>query len=335
MKKGSMRPLGFLGSLGFLALLVLTSCEYKDLCYDHHHGDDPEYTALLQLDLKLDLDVDLDVSEEAHTKIVAPEYMKVCFYDPQSSALRYTEFVEGYGGPIHTPAGTYNMVAYSFGTEWTQIRNESDVNTLEAFTSDITATKHAALDGFTRNGDYEAPGPIIYTPDHLLVAREPVTIPVLTKDNSVVTIKADAATVIETYGFKVPQVEGIEYIASVEAFVTNQALSSFFGTGKLNTSPATIYFPVEINRTDGCLETTFNTFGKLPGESHAYLHILITDTQGTEYRTSTDITDQFGDTGHEIVVDEPVVIPKPESGGSGIAPTVDPWDEENHDVPIG
>lgn len=317
------------------SLMLLTSCEYKELCYDHSHPEGPDYAAELQLELKLDLDLDLDVSVEAHTKIVAPDYMKVCFYDPESGALRYTEFVKENGGPLHTPSGSYHMVAYAFGTEWTQIRGESDISTLEAFTSDITTTKGSSLASFTRDGKYEAPGPIIYTPDHLLVASEPVTIPVLSKDHSVVTIKANAATIVETYGFTVSHVDGIEYIASVEAFVTNQARSSFFGEGELNANPATVYFPVEVSRADRCLKTTFNTFGKLPGEVHSYLHILITDTEGKEHRLSTDITDQFDDTDHEIIIDEPVVIPKPEGGSGGIAPSVDPWNEENHDVPIG
>ena len=322
-----------MGAIMSIAALLLTSCEYKDLCYDHDH--DPDYTAMLMLELKLDLDVDLDVSIEAHTKIVAPEYMKVCFYDPKSGALRYTEFVKGSSGPLHTPPGTYNMVIYSFGTEWTQIRGENDINDLEAFTSDITGTKGAALSGFTRSGEYEAPGPIIYTPDHLLVANEQVTIPVLSKENAIVTIKAHAATIVETYGFKVTNIDGVEYIASVEAFVTNQARGNFLGKGERNANPASLYFPVEVNRTEKCLETTFNTFGKLPGESRSYLHILITGTDGTEVRVSTDITDQFEETGHEIIIDDQIVIPKPKGEGGGIAPTVDPWEEENHDVPIG
>ena len=314
-------------------LFLLTSCEYKELCYDHQH--DGDYTAVLQLALKLDLDLDLDVSFEAHTKIVVPEYIKVCFYDPEGGTMRNTEFVKGYGGPLHTPSGSYHMLAYSFGTEWTQIRGENDISTIEAFTSDITTTKSAALARFTRNSEYEAPGPIIYSPDHLLLASEPVTIPVLTEDNNVVTIKANAATIVETYGFKVLNVEGLEYVSSVEAFVTNQAQSNFFGRGELNTNPATIYFPVEVNKKDRCLETTFNTFGKLPGESRSYLHLLLTSSDGTEVRISTDITDQFEKPDNIIIINEPVVVPKPDNNSGGLAPKVDPWEEENHDVPIG
>ena len=317
--------------------LLLCSCkaDLRELCYDHTHSSDEGKTVELVLQLKLNLDLDLDVSIEAHTKIITPDYMKVCFYDPELDNLRSTEFVKGGGGPLHTAPGQYNMVVYSFGTEWTQIRGENDINTLEAFTSDITATKGARLASFTRTGEYEAPGPVIYTPDHLLVAYEEVDIPVPSVEHPTVTVKADAATIIKTYGFKVINVSGLQYIQSVEAFVTNQARSNYFGRGELNTTPATIYFPVEVNMEKGDLETTFNTFGKLPGESRSFLHILMTSTDGTEVRVSKDITDQFDKSDQTIVIDDPVDIPAPEGGAGGIAPKVDPWEEENYDIPIG
>ena len=60
------------------------------------------------------------------------------------------------------------------------------------------------------------------------------------------------------------------------------------------------------------------------------------DTGGTIHTVTEDITDQFEDPGHEIIINRPVVIPPPEGGGGGgISPTVDPWEDENHDVPIG
>ena len=135
-----------------LSVLLLSSCEYKDLCYDHNHEENYNVILKLLLKLELGLELDLEVSEEDHTKIIAPEYMKVCFYGSEDGKLKNTEFVTGEGGPLHTAPGTYDMVVYSFGTEYIQIRGEGDVNTLEAFTSDITATKAHALSVFTRAG---------------------------------------------------------------------------------------------------------------------------------------------------------------------------------------
>lgn len=318
-----------------LATLLLTACQadLRELCYDHRHQDKSRLT--LALNLKLDVDIEIEVLTE-QTRITEPEYMKVCFYSPAKTTLQSTEFVSGKGGPLHTSPGLYDMVCYSFGTEYIQIRGEGDISTLEAFTSDITASRASTFAKFTRGAGDEAPGPIIYSPDHLLVARETVEIPSYEETgDQVITIEAIAATIVETYSFRVPHVNGVQYVESVEGYVTNQARSSFFGRGEVNTEPATICFPVETDIQNGQFKTSFNTFGKLPGESRSFLHIVIKDTGGKEYRISTDITDQFLKPDHEIIIDDEIDIPQPESRGGGIAPTVEPWQEETHDVPIG
>ena len=315
------------------AILLFSSCEYKDLCYNHNHWSEPNLS--LELNLNLDLNVELDVSEAAHTKIDTPTYMVVAFYDPEDGSLRKTEFTGPFGGPLQVNPGNYNMVVYSFDTEWTQVRGESNVNILEAFTSDISALKLPLLAQFYNDDEEMPPGPIIYTPDHLLVTQKDVEIPPYSEETHVITITATANTIVETYAFEVRNIQGIEYIASVEAFITNQARSSFFGRGEKGTEPATIYFPMEVDRTNGELKSTFNTFGKLPGESHSYLHMLLYDTQGNPFTITDDITEQFYNPDHVIVIEDSVVIPEPQAGGGGIAPTVDPWEEVNQDVPIG
>ena len=147
------------------------------------------------------------------------------------------------------------------------------------------------------------------------------------------TIKADGETIIETYSFEMPNVTGVENIKEIEAFVTNQARGNYFGRGELRAEPCTIYFPIEPKAGTQGIKTAFNTFGKLPGESRCYLHIIFRDTAGREILVSEDITEQFVNPGHYIVVDDPVDVPEPEP--SGIAPTVEPWEEVIHDVPIG
>ena len=309
-------------------LLLLTSCDYKELCYNHDHS----YKLILRLSLKLDLDYDIQVDDESHTKINRPEHMKVCFYDTQSNQEMSTEFVNADGGELHVKPDSYNMVIYNFGTEWTQIRGEGDINTLEAFTSDISNLKSEELSSFTRSGEYEAPGPIIYTPDHLLVARQKLDLPKFIED-SVLTVEADGATIIETYSFEMPNLTGVENIHEIEAFVTNQARGNYFGRGELRAEPCTIYFPIETKAGVQGVKTAFNTFGKLPGESHCYLHILIRDIVGREILVSEDITEQFVNPDHHIVIDDPIDVPEPEGGG--IAPSVEPWEEVIHNVPIG
>lgn len=308
-----------------------TACQYKDLCYDHHH----DHNLALKLELKLDLDVDLDVTDEAHTKIHEPEIMVVCFFDTLSGSLKDIEYVGPYGGELQVNPGTYDMVIYAFDTEWTQVRGEGNINTLEAFTSDITSTK-SPLYAPTEEGEDSTivPEPIIYTPDHLLMTRKRVVIPALSVEQPVITVTAKAASIVKTYGFELSNVRGIEYVSKVEAFITNQAKSSFFGIGELNPEAASIYFPMEVNREDMTLKTTFNTFGKLPGESKSYLYIELIDTQGKPYIHITDITEQFEDTTSTIVINDSIFIPQPQEGG-GIDPSVEDWDEIDEDVSIG
>ena len=315
--------------------LVLTSCRFKELCYDHHHEE--QETLSLELSLKLDLDVNLDVSDadQTHTKIQIPAHLVVCFYDTVTGALLKKEYVGSHGGPLHVSPGAYRMVVYSFDTEWTWVRGENDINTLEAYTSDITAMTSPLLAHFARKNNTDPTEPVIYTPDHLLVTQKVVEIPPYSTEKFVITITATASTIVETYGFEVTNINGAEYIASAEAFVTNQAFSNFFGRGEKNTKPATIYFPVDVNKEKKTLKTTFNTFGKLPGESQSMLHILITDTEGNIYTITEDITEQFSNPDCIIEIDKPIDIPKPESSSGGIAPTVEDWEEEIHDVPIG
>jgi len=316
--------------LAFLALFM--SCERMPL-YDMEKSMYLDLKLNLKLDLDLDVELTTDVDIKIDSVIKMPAHNKVLFYSTENNELKHTEFVDSTGGDIFTPPGLYNMLVYSFGTEYTQIRGESNIETIEAYTSDITDTKTRLLNSITRQSKEESQGPIIYAPDHLLVANEEIIIPEFSEDTIVIT--ADASTIVKTYSFAVTNIKGCENISSCEAFVTNQARTCFFGRGEISNEPATICFPVGVNHTKDVLYTTFNTFGKLPGESRAYLHIVIVDTGGKEHYVSEDITEQFENGDHRIVIDKEIDIPEPESQSSGIAPTVEEWDEEITDVPLG
>lgn len=344
--KDHLNRFGLLYKCSMLLLLVAAtaSCDRIPL-YEMEKRVDLELELNLDLDLDIAVDVDVDVAVE--TLIEIPEMMQVGFYTPDGDVLQNTQFVGPNGGSITTPPGTYRMVIYSFGNEYTQVRGEGSVNTLEAFTSDITSTKMAAFqralqaaknnsaDTRADEDEHEEPvGVIVYAPDHLLVTVQEVTIPEFTMEKQTITINSTVETICETYTFEVHTLIGAEYIESCEAFVTNQARTNFFGRGEISQEPAIINFPVGVNRRTGFLYTTFNTFGKLPGESKAFIHFIIRDTSGQEHFFSTEITDQFEKPDHHIVIEEPVEVPEPETTG-GIAPTVEEWNEENHNVDIG
>ena len=301
--------------LGVLSLLCLLSCSRMPL-----YVKDPS--------VKLDLNLDLDEGT-----IPEPEHMKALFYSSDGSQLYNTHFVGSEGGNLSVASGTYTLLVYSFGTEYIQIRGEGSLETIEAFTSDITASKRSAYRKLvgTKAGE---DAPIFYAPDYLLVAMATIEVPEFTGENILAEVQMEPSSVVQTYSFEVTQVEGIDYVESAEAYVTNQARSYFIGQMKASTEPATLWFPIEVDREKGILNTTYNTFGVLPGGSRTIIHFVVRNSGGQEVTFSADITDQLTNPEHKIVVDEEITIPKP-AGPSGISPEVDPWQEEIRDVPIG
>ena len=301
--------------LGVLFLLCFSSCELMPLY---------EKEASVRLELELDL---------KEGEIPVPEFMKACFFSPEGGNLSLDHFVESNGGDLSVASGTYTLLVYSFGTEYVQIRGEGSLETIEAFTSDITASKiptYRKLAGTKA----EEEAPIYYAPDHLLVARQTITVPEFEGENISLVFEARPKTICETYSFEVPNVEGVDYVQSAEAYVTNQAQGYYIGKGEPSTQPATLWFPVEVDRERGVLNTTFNTFGVLPGGSHTYLYVVVRNSGGQSVSFSADITEQLADPSHEIVIEEEITIPQP-PGASGFTPEVSAWEEEHTDIHIG
>ena len=301
-----------------LLLLFLSSCHFI-----------PIYEKEKSVALELGLDLSTDLGDNV---IEVPEHFKACFYGWENGLLSNTHFVGSTGGDVTVSSGTYTLLVYTFGTEYVQIRGENSLETIEAFTSDITASK---MKSYRRFSTKALEDPIVYTPDHLRVAREEVTVPEFFKGNQRVMLQAEASTVVQTFVFEMTQLTGLEYVESAEAFVTNQRRSYFIGRGEPSDEPCTIWFPVEVNREEGTLTALFNTFGVRTGEdSKTYVHFIMRDTGGDEHNYSMDITEKVVAPRHVIEIEEEIDIPQPEGTG-GFAPAVNPWEGEEIDVPIG
>lgn len=302
----------------------------------------------LELGYELDFATENELDEELSRKVYGqePQYFMTMFYDKYSHELVTSQIVGAQGGDLHVPSGEYDIVLYNFGTESTQVKNLNHIDEAEAFTSDITksmadsfmAIQESAASVKSPVRGYED-DPIIYEPDHLYVANEKdIEIPAFTGRDVTVTIYADAASIVEVYSLEVLNLKGVENISKVEVFITGQSKSCLFGRQEQNDAPASIYTDMRPDKEKGRLHTVFGTFGKLPGEE-GLVYLDISDTGGGKYRYIYDVTDQFDDpenTGHRLVIDASEIdIPKPEHGGGGLAPSVDQWENEEVEVPLG
>ena len=308
----------------------------------------------LVVDLKRGLDHDIvleyetELPKEYQDKIdgVVPTYYETLVYDPLTNALKSSHIVGEKGGSLSLFPGEYNLVLYNFGTESTQVKDLHHRLEANAFTTDITDLKSAAIRSKTMNEAtkgskaYEN-DPIIYEPDHLYVAnKENVVIEAFQGREQEITIHTTASSILQVYSIEVLNVSGTENISKVEAFVTGQVLEHNFGVPQCGDSPATICIDLTVDEKNNRLYVILCTFGKLKGaENMLFLDVADMGTAGGKYRYIFDVTDQFDDpnnVNHRIVVDGSVIdIPKPELGGGGLKPSVDEWEKEEIDVPLG
>lgn len=311
---------------------------------------------MLEIEHDLGIDHDIELTEETafedeYLKKIEgkmPEHVEVLFYDINTHQLIRSQIMSAEGGQVYVPVGEYDMVIYSFGTESTQTARTHHRFEAEAFTSDITKLMSGKLSKFQAVSDstkaevrgYED-DPIIYEPDHLYVAnKERISIPSFRQQQEDVVIHARSKSIVEVYSLEVIGVKGAENIEKVEAFITGQIASNYFGKPEPSDDPATIYTDMRVDPAHSRLFCLFGTFGKLPGaENKIYLDITVTDSGGGQYRYIFDVTEQFDDPENDnnrLIIDAGGIIDIPDAahGGSGLLPSVDPWEDVQVEVPL-
>lgn len=297
-------------------------------------------------------EVNLSLNIKTHVanagEVPAPETMRVDLYDVKTGKLKYTDYIEAEGGYIHPAPGTYDMVVYNIGTEAVQIRNESDINEIEAYTSEVSAFLKGQLAQFfadiakIKESQERSKSPadekVIYEPDHLFVGRaDEVEIPVIYEgEEREVVIEVDAHPEVETWKVTVANVKGLEYVQNVVAVISGQAESHFIGRGEDSGESVSVYFEKKKDMENKVLTGTFNTFGKHPTEKGILsLDINVTDTGGSDHHFHFDVDSQFQDNpDSHIVIDDPIEIEEPKVAGGGFAPSVDDWEDVNTDIDL-
>lgn len=297
-------------------------------------------------------EVNLSLNVKTHVanagEVPAPETMRVDLYDVKTGKLKYTDYIEAEGGYIHPAPGTYDMVVYNIGTEAVQIRNESDINEIEAYTSEVSAFLKGQLAQFfadiakIKESQERSKSPadekVIYEPDHIFVGRaDEVEIPVIYEgEEREVMIEVDAHPEVETWKVTVANVKGLEYVQNVVAVISGQAESHFIGRGEDSGESVSIYFEKKKDMENNVLTGTFNTFGKHPTEKGILsLDINVTDTGGSDHHFHFDVDSHFQDNpDSHIVIDDPIEIEEPKVAGGGFAPSVDDWEDVNTDIDL-
>lgn len=335
-------------AVGIMTAISVWSCQRIEL---YELSTEVEFHLDMDLSIKQNINMAIatDVASEFGPKITGtmPQYMEVLFYDPETHDLVSSHILPAEGGNIRIAPGEYNVVAYNFGTESTQVENIGHYEDATAFTSDITKVMEGKFKAKVTNSSADGTkgetkgyedDPIIYEPDHLYVAKEDrVVIPSFEGRDESIELHTTASTILDVYSLEVIGVKGCENVQKVEAFVTGQIKETYFAQDLRGSDPATMYIDdFRVDKENGRFYTVFGTFGKLAGaDNHIYLDITVTNADGGQYRYIYDVTDQFEEDGNsKLVVYDEIDIPAGEVGGGGLAPEVGEWDEETIEVPL-
>jgi hypothetical protein len=324
--------------------LAFTSCDYKDLCYDHHH--------LVSFRVLFDW---------SNVPDAQPEGMTVLFYNLDEPGTNPTRFdLPGReGGVVKLAPGHYRAVAYNYDTEAILLRNTEDWNNLTAYTRGSSIEEGTML---SRGPIPRAAGtdsePVILEPDMLYAcAGDPFTLEVTddytTYDDNIegaggiasrtlYTITLTPNQRVRRVNIYVTNVQNLSYSTQFGGALSTLSPSVVLANGQLGEPPVSQAYTLS-QTGDAELEAHFNIFGHCPNLSDGATNSHIVTIyavlgDGTKWYYTVDVTEQLHDPvknpdeyNLNIYIDG-LPVPKPIVNGAGFVPTLDGWDEHVYEV---
>lgn len=290
-----------------------------------------------------------------------PEILRVGLFDIDDGTMVAERYLRNqgdddhghyYDGYIIIEPGTYNLIAYNFGTESVVVGEEYNCYDMLAYTNEIAPSIKSKLKSRTKTTPETKAGEIIrYDADNLFVSSaERIVVPrhsrIDTLRNADGQAWFDAPSIVKNYYLQIGIV-GAEYVASAACLLTGMASSTHLLRPDFEDSQeTTLYFELhpgawpdgyKPGRTDyRCIYTTFGTFGRLPEiQTKLSVSMEFMTTYGEQVDTTFNVSTEFlteDAIDHQWILPEfTVKIPDPPdpgpTTGSGLAPSVDEWDE--------
>lgn len=302
---------------------------------------------LHELDTTVLVDINIETDITNYEVKSLPKLMRVIFYDHDNGAMISQNFVGPEGGPVKVlPGRTYDVVCYNFDTEVTFVENENRFSSSYATTNLIPEVYKKKLGTRATSGSkQESPDQkaveeeFAFDPDHLFVGRATdVYVPTRGEDQAPVVIGLDAKTVVESWIIELTAIKGQEYIGSMSCVITGLAAGNWISYDRRSEEYRTVYFETVSISEDGFMVARFNTFGLNPAaNTRQRISLIISDLAGKKYPYDIDVTEQFRDNPEQIIRIETdkIVIEEPEhTGGGGMNPDVDEWEDIVTDIEI-
>ena len=292
---------------------------------------------LVEIDNNVLLNITIGTDIVNYEVRTPPEMMRAIFFDSKTGDFVSHSFLPHHGGYVHLmPGREYDILVYNFDTEATIIDGDYNLNYILAYTNLVPENIKSRLKGRAGKGEDEM---IVYEPDHLFVGKlEDVYIPMRGYGMPAFEIDIHAETIVQTWIVEIDKVRGAEYVGAVSSVISGLADHNLIGRGVQSYDEATVFFEAASLTKDGHFYAKFNTFGRnaLAGRKQV-LSLVLTDTGGKSFCFNMDISEKFNDNPLQYILikTDDIVIEKPEqTGGGGLAPSVDEWGEINTEIVI-
>lgn len=318
---------------GLLLMLIGTSCEHKELCYDHEpHEERVEFKLELDFDCEWEYNIESDVDWEQQWK---PEY-GISYDDirpkePEGVRVHvfneddYTETVRNLtkqNSTIHfSEEGHYDLLFYNNDTEYIVFEG------LESFNSATATTR-----GSSRSR-------VMNSPDMLFGAYMDSVF--VGKSSETQTMKVTLKPLVYTYLVRYEFAERADEIKSATGALDGVACKVNLSNGRTTPDEATISYDCEVGnygvqalvRSFGIPDYPNPNYSRNEREYLSYLEVRLKDGKTKTFKF--DITEQLMKQPHGgVILIENIEMQDTDGGsGGGFDVGVDGWGE-SIDVPL-
>ncbi|WP_302257219.1 DUF5119 domain-containing protein [uncultured Alistipes sp.] len=302
-------------------LAVLTSCEHKELCYDH--------TSSVAVNVIFDW---------RNAPDATPRSMS-CYLFPTDGGkvLRY-EFTNRTGGVIRVPAGRYDALCLNSDTETINYRNTEKEKSFEVTTRTTPLLSDLALLGMhlseaPRAGDTENER-VVLSPD-MLWSDHAESIE-LERTSAPQTVTFYPKVSVCKYTVEIRNAKNLKYVSGISGSLSSLAGGLFAGKSETTEELVTIPFEVTVSADKSTLRGGLLTFGHCPSKQNRHrliVYVILSDESKWYY--TYDVTDQIHsapDQRNVHIVLDGLPLPKPIVNGGGFHPSVDEWQSVDVDI---
>lgn len=329
------------------AMLVLSSCDNKDLCFDHdthalkYHADirtqyelEWQYTYGDAIDWRTHWPQSFGMSYESLLPHV-PDGLRVVTYN--ADGTNETTNLPATGGTVYFKAGEHSLLFYNNDTEYIVFDDLASYATARATTRSRSRASYLGNKYTDSKAENTVNPPDVlfghyiesYTPEKTVEAQMlPVTMHPL------------VFSYLVRYEFS----EGLKYVALARGALAGMAESVYLNSGQTSTEEATILYDCTVE--DFGAQAVVRSFGipDFPNENYSRagrrygLNLEVRLKNGKTMTFDFDVTDQVAVQPHGgVIIVKGIKIPDDigMEGGSGFDVNVNDWgDYEDIDLPL-